>query len=55
MLEFSTYISIPDETFAHVDVFKQLLLKSLPAGKSLAAASVDALGQWVLQTGIDHI
>lgn len=45
MLEFSTDISIPDETFTHVDVFKQLLLKWLPAGEPLAAARVDALGQ----------
>lgn len=34
---------------------KQLLFKSLPAGESLAAASIDTLGQGVLQSGIDHI
>lgn len=45
MPEFLTDISIPDETFTPVEVFKQLFFKSLPAGEPLAAASVDALGQ----------
>lgn len=47
--------SIAYKTFTNADIPKQLLLKSLPAGESLAAASIDTLGQCVLQSGIDHI
>lgn len=55
MLKAAIDESTTDETFTNAHILKQLLFKSLPAGEPLAAASIDTLGQCVLQSGIDHI
>lgn len=43
--------------FIHFNVYctSVLSLACIPAGVSLATASVDTLGQGVMQTGINHI